>query len=195
MRNTAPEKSPLGKVQRSNMDRTYETGGFFDGLGLRQPEEPEPITKPKTAAEIYKAHDLCVAFLLGDIPSSASPEYMQTLCAVTDALCWVLNHDHAGNKGEGFQKNLNEMAEIARLAGLVAVEAPPPTIEGEGVATFENKLRISLRGDGDDTMVIFGFSPREIPRELALNCAAWIVAIAEREPGEFDKVLEAVKAT
>lgn len=47
---------------------------------------------------------------------------------------------------------------------------------------------------GDGVTVIFPISGR-IPKDKALRLAAWIVALAEPDEGEFEKVLDAIRNT
>lgn len=49
-----------------------------------------------------------------------------------------------------------------------------------------------VNGAGDGSIGIGRLSPVRLSRELALNLAAWLVALADRD-GEFEKLLEEVK--
>lgn len=56
-----------------------------------------------------------------------------------------------------------------------------------------NKFMVSMYMSGD--LLIQLPPPRIIPPADALNLAAWLVALAEKEDGEFAKILDAVRAT
>lgn len=59
----------------------------------------------KNAPEIQAAHDRLTAIILGEIPNpwAGQPGIHERLCAATDVLCWVLNHDHNVNFAENLK--------------------------------------------------------------------------------------------
>ena len=71
----------------------------------------------RTPDEIQAAHDRLVAILLGEVPNpfEETPGAPGALSAATDALCWVLQHDH----NRSFEQVLGEIDKFMRDAGFV----------------------------------------------------------------------------
>jgi hypothetical protein len=68
----------------------------------------------KTQLEIQRAHDIMVAFLVGEMPVNIDREQRLILASSCSALCWVLGHDH----NTQFSTLLSGLEETARIAGL-----------------------------------------------------------------------------
>ncbi len=59
-----------------------------------------------------------------------------------------------------------------------------------------NTINDCLVGATRGGIVVMGLRDKEfLERDRALRLAAWIVALAETKPGEFDEVLSAVRNT
>lgn len=63
-------------------------------------------------------------------------------------------------------------------------------MKGDKVDTT-NKFFVALLG----TQVMIGNPRGRMTKREALGLAAWLVALAEDEPGEFNEVLEAVRTS
>lgn len=76
----------------------------------------------KSEQEIQKAHDVLWAFVIGDMPVSATPATIQLAHAKLEALCWVLGHEH----NTGFEESLVDLMAEARRRGFVLTEKSSP---------------------------------------------------------------------
>lgn len=130
---------------------------------------------------------------------------------------WKITDDETGNRrtiAQGTSNPDNPGSLNVPLMALVKMHYPdgtgvqviarghgPTGTDGGGVAASmklgpvppdtANHFNVGARGD--DIVVLSGMG-RPLSRERALNLAAWLVALAD-EDGEFDRLLEAVKAT
>ena len=65
---------------------------------------------------------------------------------------------------------------------------------GEGLMSDIDTTNYSCVGGSGDQIVILA-PPGRCSKARALNLAAWLVALAEETPGQFNAILEAVKNT
>lgn len=75
----------------------------------------------KTEADVQQAHDILIAFILGEVPIQLPQETDTGLRIACDVLCWMLEHDHNIH----FQKNLDELMKFAEVKGFALTTKPP----------------------------------------------------------------------
>lgn len=84
----------------------------------------DPLPPLRSHMEIQRAHDILVQILLKEVPNPLKgPNDELLLVAVTDALCWVLNHD-CGDHGAGFAKTLADIEASLKAKGFVLGRLP-----------------------------------------------------------------------
>lgn len=68
----------------------------------------------KTQDEVQRAHDLLCGIVTGEVRSfPMAPSELQSLHAVLDCLCWILEHEH----NQVFQENMAILEERLQEAG------------------------------------------------------------------------------
>jgi hypothetical protein len=77
------------------------------------------MTRPEE--EIVAAHDRLVALLMNEITNPFPDLPQPMLVAVTDVLCWVLQHDH----NTKFQENLDKLDRSMLESGCVLERRKP----------------------------------------------------------------------
>lgn len=77
----------------------------------------------RSEAEIQRAHDILLGFILDDVPAILSPKVKTSMRCAADVLCWALEHDH----NQAFEKNLAELATTAERFGFVLKERKEST--------------------------------------------------------------------
>lgn len=72
----------------------------------------------KKEAEVQRAHDILIAFLLGEVPIKLPKETDTALRIAYDVLCWCLEHNHNTH----FAKNLKTLENLAHQKGYQLTE-------------------------------------------------------------------------